>query len=255
MFPLQVLSILPKLSGSWPKSLQWIFDFASFTMMDIELYGTECSVPKYWNLWDLKILLPLLIILCFIILLVVDRCLEFLKHYFQRKSIQSVNWDRYILSFTTIMNFMILPFLSFVIEPFVCIKYSQDKIVVASRPSIECYSKEWNQRLPVGIVMITLYGVIMPLLYAYSLFQISERNFIHLRNRFGSMITNYKYQFLWWEIVVYTKKVLIFVIPVLMNANVSLRVLICVLVLLLFLLVEELVKPFKEFSKRLINLM
>jgi hypothetical protein len=91
---------------------------------------------------------------------------------------------------------MILPFLSFAIEPFVCIKNSQNTAYIASRPSIECYSKEWKQRLPFGIIMIVIYGIIMPLNYAISLNRMESTQSIRLRNRFGSLIENYKPDFL-----------------------------------------------------------
>jgi hypothetical protein len=67
---------------------------------------------------------------------------------------------------------------------------------------------------------------------------------IRLRNRFGSLIENYKPDFLWWEIVVYSK-----------NANISLRILICILALLIFTTIDELVKPFKQIEKQHLNLL
>jgi hypothetical protein len=50
-------------------------------------------------------------------------------------------------------------------------------------------------------------------------------------------------------------KLLIIIVPVLLNANVPLRILVSVLVLLLFTLIEEFVKPFKGFKKQFTNLM
>jgi hypothetical protein len=159
------------------------------------------------------------------------------------------------MSITNILNFLILPFLSFAIEPFVCIQNAKNVVHIASRPSIECYSKEWKQRLPFGILMIVFYGIVMPFVFGVSLRKINESNFHNLKNRFGSLITNYKSHFLWWETMIYLKKVLIIIFPVLLNANVSLRILISILVLLLFVMVEEFVKPYKGFDKQLINLM
>jgi hypothetical protein len=201
IFPFQVLSILSKLTGSWPHSLRWIFDIASFAGIDLDLLGTECTIPNYWSLWDLKIAFPIWIILCFALLFCFDRFLAWINFYIQLKSFRKVNWDRYILSLTNISNFIILPYLMLIFEPFICIKNLQGITFIASRPSIQCYSKEWKQRLPFGIIMIVIFGIIMPLTFAFSLRNIHESNFLHLRNRFGSLITNYKYEFIWWEIM------------------------------------------------------
>jgi hypothetical protein len=76
-----------------------------------------------------------------------------------------------------------------------------------------------------------------------------------LKNRFGSLIANYKSEFVWWEIVLYSKKVFIFVVPVLMNANISLRILICILTLLIYVIIDQLMKPFKDIIKQQLNLM
>jgi hypothetical protein len=148
------------------------------------------------------------------------------------------------------MNFFLLPLLSQLLQPLVCTTSFNGELIVASRPEVPCRDKEWYKRLPTIIILTSFYGIILPLIFFIYLF--FNRHRLHspeILSRFGSLILPYKSEYGWWEVMVVLKKFTVSTLPSVSSLSTSVRVLVCIIVIITFVIFEQLAKPFKDERK------
>jgi hypothetical protein len=141
-------------------------------------------------------------------------------------------------------------------EPVRCFRDIQGDLVIASRPSVSCGDKVWKSKLPTIVVLAIIYLGVLPSIFIFYLHIYSKSaNHSLLLSRLGSIVKPYKHKFSYWEAVVILKKILLTVVPSLISTNSSTKILLTLIVLIIFMLVEQLCKPFQEDIKNSSQLM
>jgi hypothetical protein len=130
-------------------------------------------------------------------------------------------------------------------EPLGCTKSIDGSFVMSSRPSVPCFDEAWYSGLGFIVPLVVFYAGILPAWFAFYLRKNQSRiTSADIVNKFGALLQPYKFEYSYWEIFVFYKKFFIIILPWSLAVSSSVRILACVIVLISFLILEELFKPY-----------
>jgi hypothetical protein len=121
---------------------------------------------------------------------------------------------------------------------------------------VKCYDSEWIKRIPIFVILGTLYCFVIPILFAHYLYRNRKKlQSPEVIGKFGDLILPYNSAYGWWEIVILSKKIAIITLPTVLNVGSSLRILICICVILISTVVEQTLKPFRTKIRQTLQFM
>jgi hypothetical protein len=248
VFPIQLVTLLPKLSSQIPSNLDWIFRISSFSNLDVQLFAAECSPSvDYWIAWRLQLLVPVFILIPLALIYITDKTCYILKLK------QAPDTNRYIYCAISFLHAAYFPILNHLFEPVVCKQVLDGELVISRRSSVLCSGKDWKASIGIVFILGSFYVLVLPLLFFGYIKRAKDVR--KLEATAGILIIHYKEKFAWWLVCVLLKKFLIVCLPSLLSVNSSVHILLTFIVLLFFLVIDLLVKPFVHQLKSQVSLM
>eukprot|EP00475_Leptophrys_vorax_P024346 TRINITY_DN33608_c0_g1_i3.p1 TRINITY_DN33608_c0_g1~~TRINITY_DN33608_c0_g1_i3.p1 ORF type:complete len:377 (-),score=69.06 TRINITY_DN33608_c0_g1_i3:57-1187(-) len=153
---LQILSLLPSLSDSWPPYLLNLLNFTNLFNFDLGYFGLSCDWPSsYFWILSAKILLP------FAVGGVVLGN-AWAKMRTKERMLSKKAQLKIFLHCAFVSNFFSIQLLSSMLQIFNCFGDNSGSYRVAQSPDVKCFQKEWQNFLVFDIFMIVFYVLVIP---------------------------------------------------------------------------------------------
>ena len=214
----QTTSIIMSIQLGWPNEFKGLLQIFSALMFNAEIFAPECSMKTdYWATWGAQLLLPFIATGCFAAIYLV----VWLRHKYlcpkitDEKQSWSTNHAAAVKHAFINAYFMFLsvfhPFLTKnTLEIFRCRTLADGKAYLDVEPSLQCYTDDWFQNVPIAVACFLIYGIGIPVLFFMVLYrgrdQIDTRNF---KRKFGSIFIIYRKECWYWEVWIKSKKLLV----------------------------------------------
>jgi hypothetical protein len=250
LFSIQILAIFPRISQNWSQPMLNLFGFLSFSNMSFESLSFECDIPfTYWQQWNLKMNIPLILALMMFVIFFIERLVVyFASRRFVTKKLDPYPLPRFVYGYILLLNFVFVYLIATLVEPMNCYDVRGGaKLAVDS--SISCFDSSWKKNfIGPAVLYGLLYVVCVPFLYVYLFYQ--NRNRIisqEFQDWFGALTRPYRTEVYWYEIISILKKIMIAVIPESVSYLYSpeSKSLIAFISMLFFLILESKLRPFR----------
>jgi hypothetical protein len=205
MNSLQIIALYSRTPVKWIGLMASLINLASVTNLDFDIFTADCFQRfRFWSKFYLRFFLPHIFAYAII-------GLTSLRLFLRKKPLS--DFKNQAISFWIAINvgFYAL-FMNTLLEPFRCLRQSDDVYVSASDPSTKCFDAEWKRNLIFVIPTLFFYLIVFPLGLGFVL-RSNRRNLDTEKGlvRYGFLIRLYKSQFYFWDIVVMLKRAFFFV--------------------------------------------
>jgi hypothetical protein len=219
---------------------------------NIEFFSPECSLPVgYWGKYRIKALLPIVVgigTLAFYGMFVVTRYWlipKILPRYYRGwNRVKSI--ERIYTLFGTLLTATYTLTVSNIFSPFDCTKQPDGSYLMSKNSSVYCYQDEWKSHLGETVFFLILYSFILPGVIAVRFYQQrKDPDSPQFQSRFQSLVSPYRKEFYYWELVTMLKRSLFFIaLEFLSSYSYSSKFFSVLLMLFVFFCVDIVVFPF-----------
>eukprot|EP00475_Leptophrys_vorax_P019004 TRINITY_DN25968_c0_g1_i3.p1 TRINITY_DN25968_c0_g1~~TRINITY_DN25968_c0_g1_i3.p1 ORF type:complete len:750 (+),score=136.20 TRINITY_DN25968_c0_g1_i3:230-2251(+) len=251
---LQILSVFPQLSDSWPPSISGLFHFLSFTNFNIEFFSPECSLPLgFWGKYLVKALLPIVVAFgtlffyfswVFLRYWLVPKVLpQFFRGWNRHRAI-----ERILTMFGTLVTATYTLTVSNSFSPFDCTKQPDGTFLMTKNSSVYCYEAEWRSYLGITVFFLIFYSFLVPGSIAVRFFmQRKDPDNPEFQSRFKSLVSPYRREFFYWELILMLKRSLFFIaLQFLSSYSYSSKFFSVLIMLFVFFCVDIVIFPFSS---------
>lgn len=200
---LQILALYPKFLESWPPTLVEFFDISSLLNLDFQFLGITCDASwSFWSFYVVKLFLPFVVVLFFMLCLFLYYGVVLFRRLFQFPRIDVHIWSRIANSFMFTLSFMYTLLATTSVEPFDCIEQPSGMWTMVSDPTQTCFDDHWRRWFGVSLFFCLFYLIILPFTLG-SFFYVFRGWFksSRFKETFGSLTLPYQKDFFWWEFV------------------------------------------------------
>ena len=221
----QVISLLSYFKMEWSDSMKDVITVMSFMNVNVEIFAFNCvspdvEVPSYIQSTVFSLLIPMFAALGYALIygLTVliwrkpeDLCQDTIGNGLKVLWKSDINARKsiFINSFLMFLTFMYTFLTSLGLEAFICNDIGGVR-VMRKAPWLDCYDSEWNERLPVHIIALLLYGLGIPCVIALWLKKSNNKNRLQedmdFRRRYGCLFKGFKADCYWWDVFAMGRK-------------------------------------------------
>eukprot|EP00475_Leptophrys_vorax_P003658 TRINITY_DN12147_c0_g1_i2.p1 TRINITY_DN12147_c0_g1~~TRINITY_DN12147_c0_g1_i2.p1 ORF type:complete len:753 (-),score=102.57 TRINITY_DN12147_c0_g1_i2:1411-3669(-) len=203
---LQLISLFPTISRSWPKSLLFVMDVSSFTNLNLAFSSPECAVKaSYWTIYHIKMCIPLMTItLAFILSCFIN---------FMSKSSKIVD----VVKLIQIAQFVVIASCTMqiltLVQPLNCFERDDRLFYPYVDPTVRCFNGEWKLNVAWSSIYFIIYVGLVPGLLGAILCQKPNQLKIStsplLARSFRSLVQPYRPECFHWKAVVIGRKIIL----------------------------------------------
>jgi hypothetical protein len=272
LLALQLIATYPRLQTTLPPELLKFYNVLDFGNLNINILGFECGsiFEPYWGLWKVKLFIPAVLLLLFVISFVILGCFRLIyirfvrlwNRFFKTNSIQNMiknGLDPYIYGYLMILNVLYTMILAAIFEPLFCFSQPDGTLTMVKNPAVECYSSEWQFNVYAFLIPACIfYAFIVPTALIRLLYKnrtkIQDPKFI---SRYGFLVNSYKHNLYWYEIVLIFKKVLFVIVPefLAIKVSISIKQYSGLIILIGFLMIDQIMLPYKGENENRLSIM
>jgi hypothetical protein len=124
-------------------------------------------------------------------------------------------------------------------------------------PSLQCFHKDWNAHIAIAVLFSLTYCCVLPGSLIYISW--SSRDQLHspeFHRKYGSLVDQYEDKFFWWELMMALKKAMFVLFgSILSVSRQEDDLFVSVSILLIFLYLEIMLKPYKDHDDLIVSSM
>lgn len=222
---IQILSLYSALPVQWPNSVLSLYDAASASNFNLELFSPACSTSvSFWGMWYLQLSFPFIFAGSLGILYLLQLSLRIVSPSFpailvtEHKDIML--WvqtgderhlakhdpffpGRYVYAYTLVMTYCYTLLVSATVNPLNCVESGDGKWRMLRNQQVICYEGFWlTNVLPTVLLGCVIYLIGIPFLMWYILFRYrGRRDSNEFLAYFGGLVLPYRHQYEWFELV------------------------------------------------------
>lgn len=156
-----------------------------------------------------------------------------------------------VFLFSTMFTMIVMT----VFRPLQCLPQPDGTYSMMAAPSYQCFDKQWYTKYPFVILFSVIFVGILPIVLIIEFWKNKSNpdslNFIW---KYGSLLRPYRKKYFWWEIINTVKKtIFVILVDVLSDISIYSRLFYLICFLMLFLGIENTVKPFKNSRLNALN--
>jgi len=274
---IQVIGVYSSLPIDWPVQVHTVFQIASASNLNIQLSAPECSVSMdFWTTQYLLLLSPFIFAAALLVSYGIQRIAsrrypKFPNLYLvnRKQILDLINFGaipqtpidisgarRYIYAFFVFLTFFYTQICSTLIKMVSCLKLEDGRYYMTNQIDLECWSESHLKRIFFPLCFFGLaYVVGIPLAFAIVFFRNRKTIFLEsTMTLFGGIIGPYKVSLFWYELVNMLRKFLtVACLYTVTTSKPTLRVLLCLIVLFVFLCLQYSQNPYKLQSNNFLS--